>query len=147
MIYKVSRYAVILLILAIMALLIINFVRALQSSFYARAAVVQMQNNTEAAFWAAKHSFELIPLEHTNANRLGNISEMMFFKTKNKEYLEVALKAYAFAVKDEPQEALNHYLFGLALLQVSQTAFSNGYIDTAIKLEPNNPVYRKRANL
>lgn len=144
MLHRVCRVVSTLTILALMALLIINFVKALQSSFYGQVAIIHMHTKPETAFWAAKRSFELRHKEHTNANRLGNISEVMFFRTKNKDYLDMAVKAYAWAVKDEPQEALNRYLMGVALLQVNQTAFSNGQFDIAIKLEPSNPVYLKR---
>jgi len=144
MIYKLLHCVIVLFTLLITTVLLINFVAALKSSFYGQLAIGQINTNIEHAFFSAKKSFELRPKEPSNANRLGNISEMAFAKTQNPAYLAVAVKSYAWAVRDEPQEALNHYLLGIALLQVNQTAFSTSHFNRAINLEPNNPIYIKR---
>lgn len=141
---KYWSYLVFLISIAIITILCFNFKKSIECSFYSHQSNLRAFKDLPGSFMAAKIAFEKCPRNDEYAVALGNASERMFLQTKNVAFVNLAANAYVWASQVQPFEALNHYLAGIALLQINQTGFSNAHFTAATQLEPNNPVYLRR---
>lgn len=141
---RYKNYALAILTICVTAFVAFNVSHILIASFHSEEAIMNAEINTPYAFAEARKAFEMIPKDEDSVLLLGNLSEKLFFKTKNTDFLKLAVRCYSWAANLEPEQALNHYLLGIALTQINQPRFAEPQFDIAINLEPNNLVYLLR---
>lgn len=128
----------------VLFLISIVAVRGTRSSFYAAQATLLKVGYPEIALIKSIEAVKFSPGNDEYALLTAQCAALMFLKTKDAKYLELAIRGFQKAAQLNPAQALYRYFLGIALNQAGKPELAKVQFDIAMILEPNNVIYAKR---